>query len=732
MATLAAAIIALTLMATALARTDAFHYPAYAKEPLLQSAVLLLWILWAAEAALASAARQAAVGSSRLSKRLPELTLVAFGLLAALSAVWSGIPYVAVLGALPLLFRLTWALLVADFIRRPKQVYALLLAIVLAGFLAALGTALARWSGMEIAHALAHYAGHRNFLAMFLISPLCLGGTMLTIYTFHGIRTRRRAVALAFLTLGWGGVALMLLVFTWCDSIGGWVGLAVAAGLLILWHLRQRARRLVIFAALILGMVGVAWFLTPQVQQDFRRTIVESRRYPEQATRYFILTGSWRMFRHRPLLGWGADTFLSRFPQFRPVEAMDYGVMGHLTLHPHNEVVSTAVSYGLVGTGLLFGALGLAVWRAARVIGAPESNAGPAAWMLRGLVAGTLGILAHSLFDVGLRFWAPACMFWTQVGLLLAVGRGAATVAEAPMTLTQPGSSPGVSLRFSNVILFAVTTMLGAVIWWQITWQAIISERRIAEGDALRGRGAYEAAAERYKEGIFRSRYTTDYILTHGHLGQVLTLAGHITEAIQVFRELRQIAPGLGRCDLALGQLYEAEFRRYQKSDTAYAGRALRLAAAHLQAFVHRRPDEVEARKRLALLLRTLGATYLPEATAHLRYVVTRRPGDPAGHFILAGCLLDAGEAPEAETHFAEAAQLSEARARERLDRMAPAFAAGHAPAVAALLTTVVREINAAREAWEWAATAAERANSPQIGKYRSRAATLGQQRRIE
>ena len=468
-------VVAAVLLLTAAPPPNTLHYHAYIKYTLLQTGVCALAVIWAV--------RCMAVSRQGNGSAAPaETLLLCFVALAFFSAVWSGLPYITLLAAAVLAFRVGWGLLVGAFAWTGKRLLSFAGVVVAGGAFASVCT-LVLWAMGHEAW-LAYVIGHRNFLACFLIPPLCIAVERTLALSSQTDAPRPRRYA-------WLAAALpMVIVFVMADAIGAYVGIAAAAVAFVFVRSGRRLRRRIAFglavAALVVAIVAVlAW---PGLRPKLLQT--------EQSTRYFHAVGALRMIAARPLFGWGMGTYESRFPHFRPVEAGRYGRMGQLSLHPHNEFAAVAIQTGLVGLALLLSALLITFRRVLRRL--PQEEQRP---LIAAILAGATGMLAHGVFTVSLSFWGAAAMFWTILGVLLSIARGPAE------------SAPRRELCLKDWAPVVVCTGLLCVAWWQFAWEGLASEWAL--GEARFAKRPHEEAVPLYEQAIARSRYAPDYIHAH-------------------------------------------------------------------------------------------------------------------------------------------------------------------------------------------------------------------------
>jgi len=628
------------------------HYPAYVKYFLLQcgTAVLLLAWLWSH----LTRRRPGAPFGALARRYLPEALFGALVALSLLSATWSDLPYISVLGAVMILVRVGWGLLAATVDWRRRHFSLLVGSLLGAGALAAVSTLALGALGDE--QYLVAVFGHRNFLSCFLIPSVCLAAAVALRGGLPGgaaAGPRRRLLARA------GALVLaasMLAVIVLSDAYGALVGLAAGGAVFRLAFLPPAKRRRYVQAAAAAGLVAAivlvaAW---PRLRPRFLLTA--------QSTRYFHAVGAVRMILARPLLGWGVGTYLSRFPQFRPVEAGRYGRMNQISIHPHNEYAAAAIRTGLLGLALFLGGLVVVARRAWRALpGSPERL-----WRAA-LLAGWVGMLVHALFTVSLGFWGAAPMFWTLTGALMALGRPG---DPAPHAARRPTAG--------DVAAFGACAVLVAVAWWQFAWQGVSAERRFLQAR----RAAPSEAVPLYQKTLSGTRYVPDYILAHAGLGAALKKAGRPAESALTYDRMRILAPDLGQLDLELGAAYE---RLAASASPGVAAGLRERAAAFYNAAVTVRPYYRAGlpHKRLGEALVRLSPRYLPRAITQMRRAILVAPRNPSFHYLLGRYLHRAGRPAEALAAYDRSAALRRGRLARQVGSAALLSAAGVLPSAA-------------------------------------------------
>jgi O-antigen ligase len=189
--------------------------------------------------------------------------------------------------------------------------------------------------------------------------------------------------------------------------------------------------------------------------------------------RLLLWRDSLRMAAHRPLAGFGPETFATEFPRFESVElARAYPDFYHES--PHNMFLDALTSQGAGGALALLALCVLAGWAAARGLRSRNPLAAP-------LAAALAGLLVAQQFIVFV--FATLLYFYLLVALL---------VAASPVKLVRESKA-----RFSPLIryagLAASLVLLGFGIRLVAADRALaVAQRQIAAGDATRAADAYQ------------------------------------------------------------------------------------------------------------------------------------------------------------------------------------------------------------------------------------------------
>ncbi|MGH2810907.1 MAG: O-antigen ligase family protein, partial [Actinomycetota bacterium] len=182
-------------------------------------------------------------------------------------------------------------------------------------------------------------------------------------------------------------------------------------------HLIPRWTKVAAVSAATLGVlvaVAVLWHPwstrppAPLAELDvFRTSSFEARTY--------YWAAGWRMFRHRPLLGSGPDSYFANYTRFRlPADGAELGL--HVTDRPHSIFLEYAVGGGIGALGsfllLLVWPLWLG-WQRLKALEGPE----------RALVACLMAVLVAYIVQGAFSIDVPplAVTAWMAIGALAAV-----------------------------------------------------------------------------------------------------------------------------------------------------------------------------------------------------------------------------------------------------------------------------------------------------------------------
>ena len=220
--------------------------------------------------------------------------------------------------------------------------------------------------------------------------------------------------------------ALLLLGLGLTLSRGAWLSLALALVAWPLWRSRYSWRRRLTVSVVILAAVAGSVVLVYKVVPQARERLDNLFRDGGERSRSVMWRAAWAIFCESPLLGSGAGSYAILFEQHRPE---------HEQKDPqwaHNDYLNTLSDYGVVGSGLFFGAAGLVAWRCRRKqspgdLGSPATGVkaplpGLRDWtdtraFTTALAVGVLAFAIHLVVDFHLKIPALAMLLATIAGL---------------------------------------------------------------------------------------------------------------------------------------------------------------------------------------------------------------------------------------------------------------------------------------------------------------------------
>jgi len=217
-----------------------------------------------------------------------------------------------------------------------------------------------------------------------------------------GRRLPLRTGALAFLMVG---------CLIWTVSRGAILGFSMGILLLLALHGRRRKNQLAL-AAILAATLGFLFFLS---RANWKELILLSDIASKE--RSFMWSTAWTMFRDRPILGHGINTFMANY------EAYARGPQW--PAYAHNCYLQIAAETGIIGLAsflyfiLCLGAVcRRALCRKTESLPPQMQEFRP---ILLGLAAGILAFLVQSAFDTNLYALRQAVLFWTLAGMVLGI-----------------------------------------------------------------------------------------------------------------------------------------------------------------------------------------------------------------------------------------------------------------------------------------------------------------------
>lgn len=330
------------------------------------------------------------------------------------------------------------------------------------------------------------FMGHRNYLAGYIIAVLPLAVVrMVAAWTVVAPRDRGAwGVRLWRVTVYLTAIGLMLVTLMNTHTRGAWIGGIASLLFLVVWLLiRYRPFRLAGLVGLVVGAVGLIVVLfgwkTIEVpglgtysnplnrhhQSAGRRAAETLNLHIGSAFQRALIyrTAWWIIFDHpmNCLLGTGIGTFgLNYMPAQKKVlkvpQNRKYVPAVNKSIYAHNEYWHYWSEVGLVGLGLLFGAL-YALLSAAHTRLREEPPGGPGLMFL-GMCASLIATLVHNVFTFDFHLSYSGALFCSIAGMVLAQADGefreyswAALTGGTPEG-RNPALVPGLALVVAGIV----------------------------------------------------------------------------------------------------------------------------------------------------------------------------------------------------------------------------------------------------------------------------------------
>jgi O-antigen ligase len=220
------------------------------------------------------------------------------------------------------------------------------------------------------------------------------------------------------------GIAAAIMVATvfLSGSRGGMIAIFVELVIVAVLLLRQRVallrekkkiRMAVSIAAFALVLVSLlTWLGGRDLMSRVSSISTETHTELSGGMRLSIDRDAFRMFRSKPVLGWGLRSFPVVYPQFRSFYT------NFFVNEAHNDYLQLLCEMGLLGFGIMVWFLIVLCRKALRKIGNWTSDVSSAVTLACTL--GITGILVHSLLDFNLQIPANAALFYVLCTLAAA------------------------------------------------------------------------------------------------------------------------------------------------------------------------------------------------------------------------------------------------------------------------------------------------------------------------
>ena len=203
------------------------------------------------------------------------------------------------------------------------------------------------------------------------------------------------------------GAAVMVGTIFLSGSRGGMIAIFVQLIVLAVVLLRQKRSIRIVLAVGAFALVLISllvWLGGKELTVRVTSISQDTRSEVSGGMRLSIDRDALRMFRQRPVIGWGLGTFPVVYPQFRSFYT------NFFVNEAHNDYLQLLTEMGVLGFAAMIWFQTVLFFRVRRKTGNWMSNVSGATTLACGLSA--VGILVHSLVDFNLQIPANAALFY--------------------------------------------------------------------------------------------------------------------------------------------------------------------------------------------------------------------------------------------------------------------------------------------------------------------------------
>lgn len=439
--------------------------------------------------------------------------------------------------------------------------------------------------------------GHADYFAAWLVLIVFFS------LALERLEEKRRLKASALIAAGLAVFAIIL-----SGTRSAIIGLIVGAVVFII-AVRPRIHLRTV-AVLVACLMGFSWFFFSAPGSKLRARLHWSIEDLRGGARLLLWRDSLRMAEHRPVQGFGPETFITEFPRFESRDlARAYPDFYHES--PHNIFLDALTSRGLIGLLPLVALCGLAAWAALQLlrrgdpVGAPLAAALTASLVCQQfnvLVVPTalyfyllLAVLVAAPFPTGTpqrssaRWYAPmafvAAIFFAFFAVRLLASDAALAVADRRI---EAGDAVGAARAYRIVLQWqpggAASDLRYSRAMQQLSVRASLFQTSLV------------ARQEAIKAGIAAARTAEDRENAWYNLATIFAASNDATSVERSLRNAIAWAPNWFKPHWTLAQLLELENRHTLA--LSEAAEAADLDAGH-------DPEVMETWKRLQAIQRT-------------------------------------------------------------------------------------------------------------------------------
>jgi O-antigen ligase len=304
--------------------------------------------------------------------------------------------------------------------------------------------------------------GHADYFAAWLLMVAFLALALARLEKMRWARLAARCVSV-----------LVIIGIVLNGTRSALLGLLIGMIVLVILN-RPRTGARMVMIAVVVAVLGATFFFSP-AGTKLRARVHWSTEDVWGGARPLLWRDSFRMALHRPLAGFGPETFATEFPRFESAElARAYPDFYHES--PHNIFLDALTRSGAAGLFLLLGLCGVAIWGAKpRLANARGSETGVLSRDREGAVAElAAGFVASLVCQQFVVFIVPTALYFLLLIALLVVDPERVAIERRSARWLAP-VSVAASLLFAG---FAVRLLVA-------DRALAIVNQRIQSGDAV-------------------------------------------------------------------------------------------------------------------------------------------------------------------------------------------------------------------------------------------------------
>ncbi|MCH7590335.1 O-antigen ligase family protein [PVC group bacterium] len=404
--------------------------------------------------------------------------------------------------------------------------------------------------------------GNKNFFGNFItMNIFIVGGLLAATMMKNAINRLSNWVSLR--TWGYAAVLVLLMIGEFISrSNGVWLGLGVAIIIFGFCVLSIRSRLLYCILVLVISTIAI---YTPYIQKQ----VIDEF---STGVRQYIWKGSFQMFVSNIWWGPGFGTFFVEYPKHRLTDYFSMEKAVTTTRHAHNEFIQLGAEMGIWGVMAFAAIVFLVLWQGYKILGLyrkelrtclikvikPGTDMKDAELKqddlkivlpLIGIWMGLVGVIAHNMVSVDLRFPSIAVSFWSALGLFVA-GQKILNPRERVFNIPDRIQTHLSSNSATYIVLAAALIIL---LQYPLVYKPIMSQSLFHKGVVTRSQGKWEESTAYYNRAL---EYDPVNLRILYRLAFNYAQLNQMENALKTYLRLTSLAPNYSRVQSNLGKIY--------------------------------------------------------------------------------------------------------------------------------------------------------------------------------